>query len=344
MTTQNTQADPAAQASELFAMIWPGGLAAQAVYCAAKLKIADILAKGPNPVAAIAEVTKTDSAALHRLLRALCSLKLLRELPGGDFELTPLGQTLQSDHPSGTRPWAVMLGAPFIWRPWGQLLKTVRSGEPAFPRMHDCSMYEYLAKNPRDAEIYNAAMNAGATTAAAAIVESYDFSQFDTIVDLGGGQGSLLKGILEANPTPRGILFDLPAVVETANNLRNSSVGGRCELVGGDFFQSVPPGADAYLLKGIIHGFNDEHATKILTNIKTAMRPDGKILIVDVVLSESNEPIPQKALMDLMMLTLVEGRERTEPQFRSLLQNAGLQLQRIVDTNGGNAIVEAVPA
>ncbi len=327
----------------MFSMIWPGPLAAQAIYCAARLGIADHIDSGQHRVERLATATNTHPVALRRLLRALCSLEILVEDSDGEFSLTELGETLRKDDASGMHPWAVMLGAPFIWRPWGRLLESIQTGEAAFDRIFGRPFHELTSLSPADAEIYNQAMNAGATMKVPAIVRAYDFSAFDLIVDLGGGRGSLVRGILEVNDRPRGVLFDLPEVVASADELRGCSISHRCAIVGGDFFVSVPEGADAYLLKGILHSHRDEDAVKILRHVRRAMRADGRLLVVDVVLKEMNEPNPQKALMDLMMLALVPGHERTESEFRLLFEQAGFRLARVITTDNQHAIVEGEP-
>lgn len=340
MSYASTHRNGVSPRKRLFSMIWPGALAAQAVYCAAQLGIADRLAEGIDRTDALATATRAHPAALRRLLRALCSLEILRELEVDRFALTELGETLRADDPSGVQPWAVMLGAPFVWRPWGRLLETIQTGQAAFDRIFGQSFRKLATLSPEDAEIYNNAMNAGATMKVPAIVRAYDFSSFDVIVDLGGGRGALLRGILEAYPGPRGILFDLPEVAATAQPLRESVVADRCEIIGGDFFEYIPSGADAYLLKGILHSYDDEHAVRILRGVRQAMRADGRLLVIDVVLEPANEPNPQKALMDLMMLALVPGRERTEAEFEELFERAGFELTRVMTTDNQTAIVE----
>ncbi len=254
-----------------------------------------------------------------------------------------MGNTLRAGDPSGVHPWAVMLGAPFVWRPWGRLLETIQTGENAFARIFGRPFEELMALNREDAEIYHSAMNAGAANMVPAIVDAYDFSQCELVVDVGGGRGALLRGILEGFVRLRGILFDLPDVVAAAMPFRVSPVAGRCQIVGGSYFNCVPAGGDVYLLKGILHSHRDEEAVKILKNIRQAMRADGRVLIVDVVLQPINEPSPQKALMDLMMLTLVPGHERTEAEFASLLDQSGLRLSQVIHTECGHSIVEGVP-
>ncbi len=343
MSHNGSRLSEASPAKRMFAMIWPGALAAQAVYCAARLGIADHLAEGTDRVCCLATATKTHPDALRRLLRALCSLEILSEREDGSFVLTEMGETLRTGDVSGVQPWATMLGAPFVWRPWGRLLETIQTGEAAFSRIFGRPFDELSSLSPEDAEIYNTAMNAGAIMNVPAIVHAYDFSDFDLIVDLGGGRGSLLRGILEAHARPRGILFDMPEVVATATELRRCAIADRCQIIGGNFFNRVPDGADAYLLKGVLHSLRDEDAVDLLTLIRQAMRPDGRLLIVDVVLQGANELNPRKALMDLMMLTLVPGHERTQVEFEAILEQAGFQLSRVISTDQRNAIVEGVP-
>ncbi len=327
----------------LFSLIWPGALAAQAVYCAARLGIADHLAAGIDRSDTLATVTQTHPVALRRLLRALCSLEILQECEDGRFVLTEMGETLRTGDPSEVQPWAIMLGAPFVWRPWGRLLETIQTGEAAFARIFGRPFSDLKSLSPEDAEIYDTAMNAGAAIKVAAITGAYDFSDFELIVDLGGGRGSLLRGILEAFERPQGILFDLPEVVATATDLQTCNVADRLQAVGGSFFESVPAGADAYILKGILHSHRDEDVVEILKRVRHAMRPNGRLLIVDAVLQPVNEPNPQKALMDLMMLALVPGRERTEAEFNMLLEQAGFHMSRVIAMDSQHAIVEGVP-
>ncbi len=343
MAQQSTSFNDASARKRMFSMIWPGALAAQAVYCTASLGIADFIAEGVDCVEGLATATKTHPVALRRLLRALCSLEILSEFENGRFTLTDMGRTLRSTDPSGVYPWAKMLGAPFVWRPWGRLLETIQTGETAFTRIFGRSFNDFVALSPEDAEIYNSAMNAGATMNVPAIVQACDFSHCDLVVDVGGGRGSLVRGILEAYGRPRGILFDLPAVVATASELRMSAVADRCEILGGNFFEYVPGGADAYLMRGVLHSHRDEDALKILRNVRNVIRPDGKVLIMDVMLQPVNEPNRHKALMDLMMLVLVPGHERTEAEFAALLDRAGFHMSRIISTQTPHTVVEGTP-
>ncbi len=343
MTNQNSHSNGSSAKHRMFSLIWPGALAVQAIYCAARLKLADYLSAGVDGIECLSTASNTHPVALRRLMRALCSLGIVTEREPDRFALTELGQTLRSEDPSGVHPWAVMLGAPFVWRPWGRLLETIQTGETAFARIFGRTFEEMMALCPEDAEIYNSAMNAGTTNAVSTIVHAYDFSPCELVVDVGGGRGALLQGILEANDRVRGVLFDLPEVVLTAASLRESAVADRCQIVGGSYFDSLPSHADAYVLKGILHSQSDNDAIKILQNIRQVMRDSGRVVIIDTVLQPLNEPSPQKAMMDLMMLTLVPGHERTEAEFASLFQQAGMRLSRVIDTTCGNSIVEAIP-
>jgi SAM-dependent methyltransferase len=210
----------------------------------------------------------------------------------------------------------------------------------AFELVYGAPFFKYLAEHANDAAVFNAAMSS-LPTYVAAFVEAYDFSRFERIVDVGGGHGVKLLAILSANPRLRGVLYDLPAVVAGALALGPGAVGDRCEIVGGDFFEGVPAGADAYLLSGIIHDWDDEAAVKILRSCRRAIRPDGTLLLVETVLTPSSDP--SRALMDVLMMVLTGGRERTEPEFRTLLRKAGFSLSRVIPTPGA-AILESRPA
>jgi len=239
------------------------------------------------------------------------------------------------------RPWAIFLGSPFMWRSWSDLYETVVTGEPAVNRVLGQPFFTYLAKHPDDAAIFNAAMTAGSEMSIPAILAAYDFSQFEKVVDVGGGQGALLSGILAANPQLQGVLFDFPAVVTGARPAMRKTLDSRCEVFGGDFFEWVPEGGDAYVLKGIVHDWNDEDALQILKNCRRAIKPHGRLLLIEGVLKPSGQPDPG-TFMDVLMLTLVGGRERTKADFQRLLENAGFSLSRVIATEGPS-IIEAQP-
>jgi hypothetical protein len=240
---------------------------------------------------------------------------------------------LCSDHPQRLRDGALLLPAPFLWRPLGDLYESVRTGEPAFQRVFGQRFFEYLATHPGDAAVFNAAMTQGIAWSTPALLAAYDFSRFERLVDVGGGEGALLRDILAATPRLRGLLFDLPAVVAGAGGILAGEIAARCEIVGGDFFDSVPEGADAYLLKGVIHDWPDDDAARILRNTRRAIPAGGTLLVV--------EPIDSGArpagLSDLLMLA-IGGRDRSETEFRALLAAAGFELTRLIPTEASSVI------
>lgn len=337
--SQPTSVSPSRQ---LMQFIWPGAMAAQAIYVAAKLGLADLLTEGPRSADELALATRAHGPSLRRLLRALTSLGVFAENAAGKFHNTDLSETLRTAHPETMRAWATFLGAPFLWRPWGELYQTVMTGQPAVDRVHGTSFWAYLAEHADDAAVFNAAMTAGSEMSVPWILKAYDFSRFERIVDVGGGHGALLSGILSANPKVRGILYDLPEVVAGAVAVRTGAVAARCEIRAGDFFHAVPAGADAYVLKGIIHDWNDDDALRILKNCRRAIKRDGRLLVIELVLKRSSQPDAGQAFMDVLMLTLVGGRERAESAFRALLREAGFSLTSVIPT-AGPSIIESQP-
>jgi O-methyltransferase domain/Dimerisation domain len=339
MSNREPQAQPVSPSMQMMQILWPGAMAVQAIHVAAKLALADLVASGPKSINELADATHTHGPSMARLLRALTSLGIFVEDTTGRYRQTALSDTLRSDHPDSIRPSAMMLGAHFVWKPSGALEETVRTGQPSFERVYGAPFFEYLAGHSDDAAVFNAAMSSSPDYLAA-IVGAYDFSKFERIVDVGGGHGRLLAGILSANPRLCGVLYDLPAVVAGASALRQEPISQRCEIIGGDFFKAVPAEADAYMLKGIIHDWNDEAALKILKNCRRAIHPDGTLLLVEAVLTPSTDPT--KALMDMLMMVLTSGRERTESEFRSLVQEAGFSMVQVIRA-AAVSIVESRP-
>jgi SAM-dependent methyltransferase len=318
--------------------LWPAAMALQTIHVAANLGIADIVATGPKTSGELASVANVHAASLDRLLRALTSLGVFAEDEAGRYRQSVLSDVLRSDHPESMRPWARMLGAGFVWRPTGALETTVRTGQPAFEHLFGTPFFKYLAEHRDDAAVFDAAMSSMPAWLAA-VVNAYDFSGFERIVDVGGGRGALLRTILAANPRVRGVLHDLPGVVSGAS-AGGGDVADRLEIVAGDFFEALPAGADAYVLSGVIHDWNDEAAVKILKNCRRAIRADGRLLILETVLTPESDPA--RALMDVLMMVLTGGRERTEPEFRSLVRDGGFSLERVISI-GGSAILENRP-
>jgi len=339
MSNQEPQAQPVSPSMQMMQILWPGAMAVQAIHVAAKLALADLVAGSPKSIEELAEAAHSHGPSMARFLRALTSLGIFAEDTTGRFRQTALSDTLRSDHPESIRPFAMMLGVHFFWKPLGALEETIRTGQPSFEREYSAPFFEYMAGHSEDAAVFNAAMSS-APDYLAAIVGAYDFSKLERIVDVGGGHGRLLAGILSANPRLRGVLYDLPDVVAGASALRQEPICQRCEIIGGDFFKGVPAGADAYILKGIIHDWNDEAALKILKNCRRAIHPDGTLLLVETVLTRSTDPAT--ALMDMLMMVLTSGRERTESEFRSLFQEAGFSMVQVIRA-AGVSIIESRP-
>jgi hypothetical protein len=315
---------------------------AQAVCVAAELGLPDVLKNGPLSTTEIARIADVSEDAVYRLLRALASLGLFSSLPGRRFALTPLGAFLRSDVPGSLRGYARFAGHDVTWRPWGQLAYSIRTGSPAFVDIFGMRSFDYYGQHPDVAAIVNDAMTSVTTIESAAVVAGYDFSKVGTLVDIGGGHGLLLASILKTDAAMRGILFELPHAVEGARaRLQREGVADRCAVIAGDFFDSVPEGGDVYILKSVIHDWNDERASRILQNCRRAMRPQAKLLAVERVITPGDEPDPRK-FVDLQMLVLNYGRERTQVEFEELYRNAGFQFTRVMPTSTSLSIIEGV--
>jgi hypothetical protein len=317
--------------------------ASQAIHVAATLGIADLLKDGPRHVDELAQTTGTHAPTLYRLLRALASVGVFAEQPDGRFGSTPLAEYLRTNAPRSLRAWAMQIGQQYLWTSWGHLLHSVRTGEPAFPKLHGTTAWEYRSAHPEEDAVFNAAMTALSAGVAEAIVQSYDFSGMDVLMDVGGGEGALLAAILAANPTLRGVLFDQPHVLTGANDLlERAGVADRCGVVSGSFFEAVPGGADAHLLKSIVHDWDDAATVKILRACRAAVANTGRLLVVEPIIRPGNEPDPAK-FSDLNMHVMLGGQERTADDFERLYAEAGFRLSDIIRTGSLMAIIEGVP-
>jgi hypothetical protein len=342
MSKENGMTMPQLPPEAILPQMILGGLMQKSIWVAAKLGVADLLAEKPRTAEEIAEATDTHAPSLYRVLRLLATAGVFAENSERKFELTPIAELLRSDTPNSMRDYAIMMGEDWIWQAYGELMYSVKTGEIAHNKVQGMSSFEFFAKNEEVGNIFNRAMTNLSLLSAPAIAEGYDFSGIGKLVDIAGGHGLLLATILKANPHLQGVLFDLPFVIEGSGELLESEgVAGRIEKVSGDFFESVPAGADAYMMKHIIHDWNDEQSIKILQNIHRAMNDDGKVLIVEMVVPKGNEPSPAKGL-DIVMLTIEGGKERTEKEYRELLDAASLRLTRIIPTRSPYSIVEAV--
>jgi hypothetical protein len=309
---------------------------------AAKLGIADLLKDSPKSCDELATATGTNAPSLYRLLRALASLGVFAETQPNHFSLTPLAACLQSDVPDSIRAYVILRGEE-QYRAWGDLLHGVQTGGSSFEHIYGMNLFDYLAQNPESAKIFDESMTNLSAIESAAIAASYDFSSIQTLVDVAGGEGLLIASILKSNPTLKGVLFDRPYVIERAKRfLEAEGVLERCQLAGGNFFESVPEGGDAYILKHIIHDWDDERAIAILKQCHKVMPDNGKVLVAEQVIPPGNEPFMGK-LLDLHMLVMAPGgRERTEAEYRALFEKAGFKLTRIVPTQREVSIVEGI--
>lgn len=313
----------------------------QAIHAAVDLGIPDLLGDGERTADDLAEASGADPSALYRLLRALASLGILYEAPGERFSLTPLGTPLRGDVPGSLRGWVRLTGREYVWRSWGNLTNAIRTGQNSFRMLHGRNVFEWRAEHPEESAIFDEAMMSLTASSNAALLEAYDFGRFGTIADVGGGNGTLLASILEAHPGIRGILFDQAHVVSGAEPvLRAAGVLDRCEVVAGSFFQAVPEGADAYVLKSIIHDWEDEESVAILSACRRAMSPRSLVLLVERDLGAPNENSAAK-LSDLNMLVMPGGRERSYEEYADLFEQAGLRHAGTTVAANGYAVIEA---
>jgi hypothetical protein len=344
MTQQGFPADLPApfRLSRLMSSLW----VPQAIYTAAALGVADTLADGPRRSEDVARSIGAHSATIHRLLRALVALELCTATGDGVFELTSLGACLRSGTRDSVRSWALLIGSPMVWNSWGRLIDCVRSGE-SIPQLDGWdSAFDFRQTHPAESAIFDHAMVEMTRHLADAIAVGYDFSGIRTLVDVGGGYGALLPPILKTHPEMRGVVFDQPSCRDGALRLfEKTGLADRCEFVGGTFVESVSPaGADAYILKSVIHDWDDEHSLAILRTIRAAMGERSRLLVVEPIVPDCPGTSPYDAMIastDLNMLVVTGGRERTEAEFRALLDAAGLPVTRIVQTPATMSIVEA---
>jgi len=340
----NPQNPRAASSTDQLLQLIYGTIITQMIAVAAQLRIADFLDGEPKSVKDLAAATDTHAPTLYRLLRALANVGIFAEIEPQRFTLTPLARLLQSDAPNSLQRYAILFGTQLWYGSLTNLLRSVQTGDSALEITFGMNLFEYLQQHPADGAIFNEAMTSISRQEAIAVRDAYDFSPFRTLVDVGGGHGILLTTILKANSALKGILFDRPAVVEGARALiQQEGIGDRCQPVDGDFFTAVPTGGDAYVLKYIIHDWDDERARKVLSNCREAMRPDSRVLVVDVVIPTGNTPFVGK-LKDMVMLSVSpSGLERTEAEFKDLFSKAGFKLNRIIATNSIVSIIEGVP-
>jgi hypothetical protein len=318
-------------------------LPSRALHVANELGIADLLKDGPRSIDDLSRATGAHQQSLYRLLRVLAGLGIFAEESPGRFMLTSSAAMLESGVSRSLHDAVMMVGDMTgdgsWWTAAGYLNHSVRTGEPAFNRIHSTAFFEYLSQHPEASRWFDRGLANFATPENTSIVGAYDFRRFRNIVDVGGGQGGFLAEVLKAYPSVRGTLCDRSAVVAEPYYLRAAGVIDRCEVVAGDFFKSVPTGGDAYILKRILHDWNDDSCVQILRRCRDVMDARARILVVDAVVPSGNEPHPSK-VMDILMMLLVEGRERMEQEFLKLFQLAGLRLTKVVATPSVLSIIE----
>jgi hypothetical protein len=314
----------------------------QAIYVAAKLALSDLLHQEPQTAAELATKVGVQPEGLFRLLRALASVGIYAEQLDGRFTMTPLAAELRSDVPGSKRALAIMSGEEH-YASWGDLLYTVRTGKPAFDKVFGEPIFDWLSKHAEQAAVFDAAMVSVHGRETSAMVEAYDFSEIGTLADVGGGNGSVLRGVLAKNPNVRGMLCDLPGVLERAQPLiAAEGLAGRLQTFPTNFFEAVPPGADVYMMRHIIHDWTEEQSLIILRNIRKVIREDGRLLVIESIIPPGNEPSFGK-LLDLNMMVIPGGKERTEVEYRDLFGKAGFRLERIVPTAAEVSVIEGLP-
>jgi hypothetical protein len=321
-----------------------GGAVARVVQIAAELGLADQLADGPRSAAAIAGHLVLHAPSLHRLMRTMASLGLLSEGEAQRFSLTELGEALKTGAPGSARATLLMTGSSWVGTGFANIRHSVQTGRTGFEEAQGMPFFDYLAQHPEAATVFSEAMVGFHGAEPPAVAAAYDFSPFKTVVDVGGATGNMLAAILARHPKPRGLLFDRPHVVVDATKLlKANGVVDRVTIEAGDFFKTVPTGGDAYILSHIIHDWNEEQCLTILGHCRKAMKPNGRLLIVEMVLPPGDAPHPGK-ILDMVMLVLTGGQERTEAEYVHLLDNAGFRLNRVVATQSPVSVVEAVLA
>ena len=315
----------------------------QLIYVAAKLGIADLLKDGSKSIDELASKVGAHPRALYRVLRALAGIGIFAEVGDRQFELTALAEPLQDQVPGSVRASAIIYGEEGFWKPWGDLLNCVKTGDTPFNRVFGMGRWEYLTRNPEAGTTFNKHMSAVTVRTTNAVVEAYDFSGLNRVVDLGGGRGALISAILKRYPHVQGVLTDLPTVANEAKAfIESEGFQDRCEIIGGDYFKSVPSGADIYILKGIIEDEEDDGVVALLKHCRQAMGNHARLLIVGWIMSPHGSPFPTN-MSDIQMMVLTGGLQRTEEEYGALFEKAGFKVNRILATRSELSIIEGVP-
>lgn len=331
------QIPPPAAVFRLITGMW----AAKAAGTAASLRIPDVLAQGPKTADEVARAIGANPAAVYRLMRGIASVGVLAATPDGKFGLTPVGEILRSDVPGSMRSAIVAEMAPGHWLPWGDLEHAVMTGQPSAPKALGMDIWEYYKKNAEEGFLFAEAMSGISTMALHAVLEAYSFAGATKVVDVGGSHGAFVAAVLQREKSASGVLFDRPEVIEGAGaTLEGAGVTARVERVAGSFFESVPAAGDVYLLKSILHDWNDDECVTILRRVREAMAPSARVVVVEMLITSSGPPSPAP-LLDLNMLVMLTGKERTADEFGALFAKAGLALTSVTPTHSPFAVLEA---
>ena len=309
------------------------------IYVAAELGLADMLAEGPKSIEELARTSQSHAPSLYRMMRALASVGIFFETEAKRFELSPMAEYLKT---GSMRSIALMFNSDWSDKAWGYFLDSIKTGGTAFEKAHGMSVSDWLEKNPQAAEVFNEANAIKAASSHRAIVDVYDFSGISTLIDVGGGLGALMTEILIANPLMKGFVADIPSVIQKARKaIQSRGLEDRCEVVECDFFKEIPAGRDGYLMSHILHDWPSDKCKIILENCHQAMKPESKLLIVEMVVPPGNQPSIAK-LLDLEMLVTTGGRERTEKEFKTLLESSGFKLLQTIPTKESICVIEGI--
>lgn len=343
MTTTPETAKAGPTPVETMLQMMSGFWVSRGIWVAAKLGIPDLLKSGAKTAAQLADATGMNADSIFRIMRMLAMVGIFGH-DGDRFSNTPVSETLLSDVPGSLRYGAIAEMGEVHYDSWGNIMHSMKTGEIAFDNKFGQNVWQYFETDPEKAQNFNTYMANNSAMVSQAIIKAYDFSGAKRVFDIGGGLGSMLSEILKANPHLHGAVFDAPSVVEKAREfLNNAGVGDRAETIGGDFFESVPAGGDIYTMRWIIHDWNDELSIKIFRNIRQVIPENGKLLLFEAVVPDDDQPHFSK-FMDLIMLTMTGGRERTAAEYAALLEKGGFRMTRVVPTESFMGIVEAVPA
>jgi hypothetical protein len=345
--TEVEMSDNAAPPPSIMPLI-AGFIPARLVFLAAELGIADLIAGGTTTAEGLAQRTSMHAPSLRRMMRALCAYGVFEERTPGEFALSTMGAQLRSDVPGSLRNFARFFPDQRTWKCLDEIEHTMRTGETGMSRAFGMNSFEWLAKHPKEAAIFNAAMADVTHLAARAATAAYDFSASRVIMDVGGGNGTFLAAVLRSAPAATGILFDVPAGLGEADTiLKNAGVANRCKVVAGDFFQPIPAGADLMVLKNVIHDWNDESAAAILARCRAASSAETRLVLMERLMPEcmtASAEHQRAASLDMRMLAVAGGIERTEEEYRHLLKRAGFGWTKTIPLGSASAILEAVPA